>query len=67
MLRYKRHIRLNESELRQFRIFVPIQQAPKTVDAHDRELANAAESWRQLDCAEGELLAALAEDMMIEK
>lgn len=67
MLRYKRQVRLSESELRQYRLLVPTTVTPKTIETHDQQLERAAAVWTELDCAEGTLLAALAEDLKIEK
>lgn len=67
MLRHKDTIRLTASEQATFDAVAGGAglKGPTSVQEHNTILANAAAHWKQLDTAEGNLLAELAEDLEI--
>lgn len=65
MLRMGNTIRLTGDEAKEYLGTTGRATLPKTVAEYNRAMDDAALTWKNTGCAEGELLAALVEDSKI--
>lgn len=63
MLRLNDTIRLNTTEKESLRSMTGRPEVPATASEMNRQLDTAAADWRTTECAEGELLAVMADLM----
>lgn len=63
MIRLHDTIRLTAKEKDDLRAISGRPEVPSNVAAYNRQLTQAASDWKGTGCAEGELLAWMAEDM----
>jgi hypothetical protein len=65
MIRLNDTIRLSSKEKEDLRAISGRPEVPTDVPAYNQQLAQAAAEWKGTGCAEGELLAWMAEDMLV--
>jgi hypothetical protein len=63
MIRLNDTIRLTPKEKEDLRAISGRPEVPADVVGYNQQLTQAASEWRRTGCAEGELLAWMAEDM----
>jgi hypothetical protein len=65
MLRLNDKIRLSDKDKEDLRAMSGRPEVPATVAQYNGQLDQARADWKATDCAEGELLAWMADDMKI--